>query len=176
MFAWISSSLFEHFEGAIHVRTPDSTIAFVTSNSWWLGANSPAIFKPASLFIWISKRDCFSAAGSLLAKLVGSDVSVFTCSLIDATMRVVASKWSFLSNASWPSVGDWKTLPPKSSNCSSVGAFCGVPRVKARVLKSVTPKALNPAKRSSPPLSSLHFRSKAAALSTMLMIAKQEVG
>ena len=47
--------------------------------------------------------------------------------------------------------------------------------MKARVLKSVTPKVLKPGISSSPPRSSLHFRSKAAALSTTLMSAKQEV-
>ena len=37
------------------------------------------------------------------------------------------------------------------------------------VLKSETPSFSSPSNSSSPPLSSLHFRSNAAALSTMLM-------
>ena len=68
-----------------------------------------------------------------------------------------------------------ENLTSKSSDCSFVGALWEVPRVKARVLKSVTPKVLKPVISSSPPRSSLHFRSKAAALSNMLMSAKQEL-
>ena len=68
-----------------------------------------------------------------------------------------------------------ENLTSKSSDCSSVGALWEVPSVKARVLKPVTPNVLKPVISSSPPRSSLHFRSKAAALSNTLMSAKQEV-
>ena len=105
MLAWTSSSLLEHFDGATQVRTPVSTMAFVKSKSWWLGESSPTILSPANLFDCISNLDCFSAAGSLLLRLVGSELSDFTCSLMLATMRVVASKCNFLRRASWPMVG-----------------------------------------------------------------------
>ena len=69
-----------------------------------------------------------------------------------------------------PTVGSpvANTFEARSLNASSVGGVCGVPRAKARERKVLTPCVDSPAVREPSPLTSIHLRSKAASLSTIV--------
>ena len=107
MATWISSSRFEHLEGAIQMMDPVSKIWFAKSTKWWLGlgSNSPVMFNPASLLACVSARARFSATGSFFKVTCCSEVSFATACFKLAMTNVVASKNKRFKFASWPMVG-----------------------------------------------------------------------
>ena len=128
IFAWISSTRLEHFDSATQVITPDSSVEFVWSRSYWLGSNSTTIRNPDNLLHWFSSLYCFSAVGRRLDKLVGSAVSAFTCSSMLATINVVVSNEASVARPTVLLLGRQRPSPPALQTA-------GLPSVNSRVLK-----------------------------------------
>ena len=105
MATWISSSRLEHLEGAIQMMDPVSKIWFARSTKWWLGSNSPVMFKPAKRPACSSALARFSATGSFFTVTCWSEVSFATDCFRLAMTRVVASKYKRFKFANWPIVG-----------------------------------------------------------------------
>ena len=142
---WISSSLFEHLEGAIHVKHPDANIVFTKSNKFWFGSNLPSNVSPPKRVAcsWALAR--FSAIGRRLTVRCWPPDSLLTDCFRLAITRVVDSKYNLFRLANWPIVGAPPYIrPAKVSNWASVGGDCGDPTANARRLKLTIPWALSP--------------------------------